>query len=86
MREPRYGWYGAGWNARRGGRLVRQLTPPLDDPQCLQEFLEGFYHAHQDYCEDCPSQGFPFDAELLRVAALVYVAAHELDLLPYEED
>lgn len=59
---------------------MRQHMPPYDQ-QCVTEWLEGFFHAHADYCGDTPSQGFPFDAELLRIAATLYVYAHEMGLL-----
>jgi len=89
---PEYGWYGAGFAVFKGGKLSPEHTPPLDNQEALNEWLQGFGHAHADYPsmesmelmlegDFYPAPGDAFEDHLLSVAAPVYVAAIEQGLI-----
>ena len=57
MKEPEFGWYGAGFACFKGDELTDLLMPPLDDDTALFEWLCGFAHAHADYPDDEAMEG-----------------------------
>jgi len=52
MKEPGFGWYGAGYACMKGEEVTDMLMPPLDDEQGLFRWLDGFAAAHADYPDD----------------------------------
>ncbi len=47
--KEKSGWYGAGFASLKSGRVPDGWLPPFDDEAAVQEWLDGFCHAHADY-------------------------------------
>jgi len=82
--KEKSGWYGAGFASLKSGRVPDGWLPPFDDEAAVQEWLDGFCHAHADYF-DCamagPLEGDPAGENcedvLLRIAPELYVVLAE---------
>ncbi|MDM8522797.1 hypothetical protein QUF80_05435 [Desulfococcaceae bacterium HSG8] len=94
MKEPEYGWYGAGWASLKGGSVSDDHIPD-NEHEALKDWLSGFFAAYADYPDEEAIAGMlqgdfsrgekPEDA-LLRIAPDVYVMVAESDRLKREFD
>lgn len=84
MKQPVYGWFGAGWASEKTGEVTENHNP--NNEEALSEWLNGFLSAYADYpdveaiqgiIEGDFSRGEQAEDALLRIAPKIYISVSE---------